>query len=145
MTAQTLTRDHSASEPSRALHYGLWTLQILLGLAFAFAGFTKAATPLVELATRMPWVSDVPGALVRFIGVSELAGGLGLILPAATRIKPQLTALAAAGLTLVMILAALFHAARGEYAGIAINGVLGGLAAFIAWGRSKRAPIEARG
>jgi hypothetical protein len=92
----------------------------------------------------MIWVNAVPVGLVRFIGASELAGALGLILPAATRIKPSLTPLAASGLIVVMVLAAAFHASRGELQALPINFVLGGLAAFVAWGRFRRAPVEAR-
>ena len=92
----------------------------------------------------MPWVGDVPGALVRFIGVSELLGGIGLLLPSLTRIAPKLTALAAAALVAVMVLASGFHLLRGEYAAIGFNVVLGGLAAFVAWGRSSKAPIKSR-
>lgn len=84
----------------------------------------------------MPWVTTVPAFLVRFIGLSEVAGALGLLLPGLTKIQPQLTSSrATAGLTVVMILAALFHASRGEFGNIGINVVLGALAAFVAWRR----------
>jgi hypothetical protein len=71
------------------------------------------------------WTRALPPALVRFIGVSELAGALGLIMPAITRIKPRLTPLAAAGLVLVMIFAAAFHILRGELGALLINATLG--------------------
>jgi putative oxidoreductase len=74
-------------------------------------------------------------ALLRFIGVAELAGGLGLILPAATRIRPMLTPLAALGLATIMTLAFVFHIQRGEWDALPVNAVLGALAAFVAWGR----------
>jgi putative oxidoreductase len=77
---------------------------------------------------------DVPRWLVRFIGTSELLGALGLILPAAMRIKPALTGFAALGLLTIMVLAALFHVSRGEFGMLPINSVLGALAAFVAWG-----------
>lgn len=121
----------------------LWIVQILLALAFGMAGSLKTFTPIDELALQMPWVTSTP-ALVRFIGVSELAGALGLILPALTRIRPSLTPLAAAALVLVMILATLFHAVRGEWPGVPVNLVLGGLAAFVAWGRFRKVPIAPR-
>jgi putative oxidoreductase len=92
----------------------------------------------------MDWVNSVPEGLVRFIGASELAGALGLLLPALTRIKPGLTALAAVGLATVMLLAALFHLSRGEGGALVPNFVLAGLAVFIAWGRTKKAPIAPR-
>lgn len=104
----------------------------------------KAIQPIQELAVRMIWADDLPAALVRFIGISEVLGGLGLVLPAATRIKPMLTPLAALGLALIMLLAALFHLVRSEFAAIGTNVVLGVLAAFVAWGRTKKAPILPR-
>ena len=69
-------------------------------------------------------------------------GAIGLILPAATKIKPSLTPLAALGLLTIMILAMAFHLSRGEVQATPVNIVLGGLAAFVAWGRTKRAPIR---
>ena len=134
----------SAPSASKALTIGLWVVQVLLALAFCAAGFTKVFTPFAELATPMPWTQAMPEALVRFIGLSELLGGIGLVLPSLTRIKPMLTPLAAAGLVLVMVLAAGFHASRGEWSGLPVNFTLGALAAFVAWGRSRKAPIAAR-
>jgi putative oxidoreductase len=130
----------SPSNPNKALHYSLWAVQVLLGLAFLMAGQMKLFTAIPQLSTMLPWVASTPEALVRFIGLSELLGGLGLILPAATRIKPQLTALAAAGLVLVMVLASGFHVSRGELGALPVNFVLGGLAAFVAWGRFNSRP-----
>lgn len=142
MATQALTNDEAA--PSRALHYALWAAQVLLGLAFAAGGLMKATTPIAELALKMPWAAAIPEALTRFIGISELAGGVGLILPALTRIKPVLTAFAGVGLAIIMVLAALLHVQRGELSALPINFVLGGLATFIAWGRFRGAPISPR-
>src|SRR5688500_6961094 len=119
--------NHAPATRSKFLHWSLWAVQVLLGLAFVMAGSMKTSTPYFELAEKMAWVGAVPEGLVRIIGVSELLGGLGLILPAATRIRPTLTAYAAAGLTVIMILAAAFHLSRGEGAAVPINVVLGGL------------------
>lgn len=130
--------------PSRGLTTALWVVQGLLALAFLGAGFTKVSLPIDQLATQMSWVSHVPAALVRFIAVAELLGAVGLILPAATRILPVLTPLAAAGLALVMALGAATHASIGELAMVVPNFVLLGLAAFVAWGRFKKAPIAPR-
>lgn len=147
MAAQQATFDqHPAAPPKRALHISLWIAQCVLALAFGMAGIMKVTTPIAELAAKLPWTAEVPLALVRFIGTAELLGAVGLILPAATRIRPGLTALAAAGLVTVMALALSFHAMRGELAQAApINLVLGGLAAFVAWGRFRKAPVRARG
>jgi predicted tellurium resistance membrane protein TerC len=140
MTASTTT----SVAPSKGLHIGLWVAQVLLAVAFGMAGAMKTFTPLDELAQTLPWVAESGAGLVRFIGVSELAGALGFILPAATRIKPSLTALAALGLVVVMVLAAGFHVMRGEAQALPVNLVLGGLAAFVAWGRWKKQPIAPR-
>ena len=82
---------------------------------------------------------------MRFIGAAELAGALGLLLPSLTRIQPRLTVLAALGLIVVMVLASAFHLSRGEGAMLPMNLALAAVAAFIAWGRSKAAPIAPRG
>jgi hypothetical protein len=72
---------------------------------------------------------------VKLIGTAELAAALGLILPAAARVAPVLTPLAATGLVVLMVLAAITHARRREPGGIAVNAVLLVLAAVVAWGR----------
>ena len=121
----------------------LWLVQILLAAAFGMAGVMKATQPVDVLAANgIAWAPQVPLALVRFIGISELLGAVGLILPALTKIKPFLTPLAALGLLTVMILAMGFHVSRGEATALPINIVLGGLAAFVAWGRASRAPVR---
>jgi putative oxidoreductase len=126
------------------LHIALWGVQGLLAATFISTGLMKATSPVAQLQANMPWVSGTMGQLVRFIGTVELLGALGLILPAATRIKPWLTPLAALGLTTVMVLAAATHVARGEFSLLGGTVILGGLAAFVAWGRFRKAPIPAR-
>lgn len=128
----------------KGLHVGLWVAQGLLAAAFLASGSMKMSAPLEQLRAAMPWVNGAMGEAVRFIGTVEVLGALGLILPAATRIKPWLTPLAALGLTVVMVLAAATHAVRGEPQVILFNAILGGLAAFVAWGRSRKAPITPR-
>jgi len=83
----------------------------------------------------MKWVSQVSPGLVRFIGVAELLGGVGLIVPWATGIASMLTPVAAAALVLVMILAAAHHIKRHEWPELVPGIVLGALSAFVAWGR----------
>jgi uncharacterized membrane protein YphA (DoxX/SURF4 family) len=113
----------------------LWILQVVLALMFAMAGVQKATQPKDKLVTRLPWVADFSQGTVRFIGLAELAGALGLILPAATGIAPVLTPLAAVGLAVIMVLAAITHARRKEPGAIAFNAVLFVVAVVIAWGR----------
>lgn len=132
----------SRSSPSRALHLSLWVVQVLLAVAFGLFGVPKVFQPLEELARSIPWVGSSPAALVRFVGVAEVLGAVGLVLPAALRIKPGLTPLAALGLLVIMVLAAGLHLVQGEFLGLPINLVLGGLAAFVVWGRLKKAVVE---
>lgn len=129
---------------ARGVNFALWAIQGILAVAFGMAGFMKLATPIPELAANMAWAAEVPALMVRFIGLSELLGAIGLIVPALTRIKPEYTTYAAIGLVAVMVLAAIFHVVRGEYEFILINVILGGLAAFIAWGRHTKVPILAK-
>jgi putative oxidoreductase len=139
------THAMSSSRESRdVLHVTLWSAQIVLFLVFSLTGLAKLTSPINELAPMMPWVLDVPLTLVRFIGAAELAGALGVLLPALTRVRPQLTPLAALGLTVVMALATVVHLARGEFVHALIPLGLGFLAAFVAWGRYARAPIQDR-
>lgn len=118
----------------------LWLLQILGGFFFAGSGFGKVLLyddGLYAAAPRaVAWYAAVPQALIVFIGIVEVLGGIGLILPAMTGVRPRLTPLAAGGLTLTMILAAAFHLVRGEFSLIPANLVLAGVGAIIAGGRS---------
>jgi len=129
---------------SKVLNILLWVGQITLAGMFGMAGVAKATRPIAELAPQIPWTADMPEVLVRFIGTAELLGALGLVLPALTRIRPVLTPLAAAGLVTIMALASVFHATRAEPGGIVVNLLLGSIAAFVAWGRYRKAPIAAR-
>ena len=133
-----------AAPASKALHLGLWVAQLFLAFAFFGAGMMKSSAPMAELAEKMVWPGQVPAVLVRFIGMSELAAALGLILPTALRIKPRLTGWAGVGLVVIMLLAAGLHAVRAEYMGIVVNVVLGGLSAFVAWGRLKAVVVAPR-
>ncbi|MDB4981957.1 MAG: putative integral rane protein [Myxococcales bacterium] len=134
----------SGPTTGRALRASLWVTQAILALAFGFSGAAKAFLPLDRVAGMIPWSPDVAPALLRFIGVTELLAAVGLVLPSLLRVRPRLTPLAALGLVVVMTLASGFHALRHEPAGIVATVVLGGLAAFVAWGRFRAAPIGGR-
>lgn len=125
--------------------YVLWIVQVLLALMFLFAGGTKLVlSSEVLAAVGPPNQIALPVWFVRFIGVAEVLGALGLILPGLLRIKPWLTPLAAAGLVVIMIGAtALTMAAGGPGAGVAPL-VVGLVAAFVAYGRWRLAPHTAR-
>ena len=130
--------------PGRGLRIGLWVAQALIFFAFASAGLVKLLTPIPQLAAMMPWAGQYSETFVRFIGVIDLAGGIGILLPALTRILPRLTVLAALGCTVLQIFALVFHISRGEAAVTPLNLVLLALAVFVLWGRSRKAPIAAR-
>jgi len=128
---------------SKALHIGLWVVQVLLAFAFGMSGFMKIISPIEQLAASgMTFVNNFSPEMVRFIGVSEMLGALGLLLPAALRIKPFLTPLAALGLGTIMVFAATYHITHNE--SFVPNVVLFSLAAFVAWGRYKKAAIQAK-
>lgn len=126
---------------NKRLNFGLWTTQVLLAAMYLMAGSTKLFQPIEEIAKMLPWAAEMPDGMVRFIGLSELLGGLGLLLPSILRIQPRLTVFAAIGLTLVQVLAAGFHLSRGETSVIGMNFLLIAMAAFVAWGRAKKVPI----
>jgi uncharacterized membrane protein len=129
---------------NKKLNIALWIAQSLLAAMFLMTGVMKLTSPIETLAESLPWVTSVPVALIRFIGLAEFLGGLGLLLPSILKIKPQLTVWAARGLTAVMVLAAIFHGSRGEFSAIGMNVVLLAIAVFIFWGRSKKAPIQTK-
>jgi uncharacterized membrane protein YphA (DoxX/SURF4 family) len=123
----------------------LWIIQVLLALLFLFAGGMKLViSPEVLQSMGSPNQIVLPGLFVRFIGVCEVLGGLGLILPGLLRIRPGLTPLAAAGLVIIMIGATVLSFAADGMAAAIIPFVTGILAAFVAYGRWRLAPHRAR-
>ncbi len=121
----------------------LWILQVLVGLAFIGAAYSHGIAPEQMLAQPGgEWVAALPRGLLSFIALCEFLGGVGVILPALTRIKPWLTPLAAALLALVMLLAMGFHIIRGEYPNVIFNLVLFALAAAVAYGRFALVPLK---
>jgi uncharacterized membrane protein YphA (DoxX/SURF4 family) len=116
--------------------YVLWIVQGLLAALFLFAGAMKLVLPLEQMAGPI----TLPGPLLRFIGVAEVLGAIGLILPGLLRIRPGLTPLAAAGLVIIMIGATGIGLWAGDVAITMISLVVGLLAAFVAYGRWRLAP-----
>ncbi len=125
----------------RGLHYTLWTFQVLLALLFLFAGISKLVTPAEKLAAMAPTFSV---NFLRFIGVVETLGGLGMVLPGLLKIKTGLTPLAAAGLVIVMIGAVVVSYQTLGLKGIAVPLVTGIVAAFVAYGRWRLVPLPER-
>lgn len=113
----------------------LWIVQALLAALFALSGLSKAIQPRDELAGMYPWMLDVSATTLRFIGVLEMLGAIGLILPAAIEVAPILTPIAAAALGTMMLFAAAMHVRRGEPSAVRNTAILVALATFVAWGR----------
>jgi hypothetical protein len=113
----------------------LWVVQVLVAVAFLGAWATKLSQPKEKLLKNMAWVEDFSQPTVRIIGALEILGAIGVVVPALTGILPWLTPLAALGLVLLMLGAALTHLRRTEYGYIIMNAVLLVLAAFVVWGR----------
>jgi uncharacterized membrane protein YphA (DoxX/SURF4 family) len=120
------------------MRYALWIVQGLLALLFLFAGVMKFVMSVEEMTQQV----QMPGAFLRFIGVCEILGGLGLILPSLLRIRPGLTPLAAAGLIVIMIGATIVSVMIGGVAAAIAPFVVLLLLAFVAYGRWKVAPIR---
>jgi hypothetical protein len=118
----------------------LWIIQVLLALLFLFAGGTKLIIPPDVLAAMgSPNQVHLPGLLIRFIGVCEVLGALGLILPGLLRIKPWLTPLAAAGLVIIMIGATVLTVIGDGVGAAVVPFVTCLLTAFVAFGRRRSA------
>lgn len=113
----------------------LWILQALLAALFALSGLGKAFQPKEKVLAKAPALADYAPATIRFIGVTELAGAIGLVLPAAVGIATVLTPLAALGIAVLMALAAVVHVRRREAQGVAVTLVLCLLSVVIFWGR----------
>jgi uncharacterized membrane protein YphA (DoxX/SURF4 family) len=114
----------------------LWILAGLLAVAFLAAGTMKMVRSKEQLASSgMAWVEDFSPGMVKLIGLLEFLAAIGLVLPAALDVVPVLVPLAALGLALMMIGAAVVHARRKEFSGMAPSLVLLVLAAVVAWGR----------
>ncbi len=130
---------HSGGKPLQrrpAVTYALWILQILLALLFLYAGGMKLVLPLEAMAGPVP----LPGLFLRFIGVAEVLGAIGLILPGLLGIRPELTPLAAAGLVIIMIGATTITLAGGSVPQAMIPLTVGLLLAFVAYGRWRLEP-----
>jgi uncharacterized membrane protein len=130
------------------MHRFAWVVQVVLGVYFVAIGVMHFAVP-EGLPDQMAWMYDLPTWLHVASGTAEILGGLGLVLPAATRVRPELTPMAAAGLAIVMVLAALWHVPRGEAPNVVLTLVLAVVLVWLARGAvavaSDRASTSRRG
>jgi hypothetical protein len=121
---------------SKGMNITLWIAQIVVA-ASLLMGTAMKFMPIEKISAMMPWTGQLPPIIVRLLGLIDLLGALGLVLPAMFHIKPQLTVWAAIGTILLMLCAIVFHISRGEASVIGFNIFLAALATFIAWGRKK--------
>lgn len=121
----------------------LWVLQIVFGLYFVGVGVTHFTLP-DGLPEMMGWMYDLSDGLHVAAGTAEILGGLGLILPAITRIRPELVVWAAYGLVIVMLGAVVWHISRGEVAQIVLNVINVAILGFIGYGRQRLHPLGPR-
>ena len=112
----------------------LWIGQVLLAVMFLIHGRMMLQPP-TQVQPGMSYIHDLPSGLRRFIGVMEILGSIGLVVPALVNVLPVLTPIAAAGLVIVMVLAAAYHVPRREKPNIVLNLVLAAFALFVAYGR----------
>jgi uncharacterized membrane protein YphA (DoxX/SURF4 family) len=123
---------------TKRINVAIWTVQILLACLFLFAGGAKLVMPIAQMTKQFP----LPGLFLRFLGVVEIAGALGLILPSLLRIRPYLTPLAAGGLVIVMSGATAISMAGGSVAPAIPPFVIGCLAGLVVYARTRRVPIR---
>lgn len=134
--------NESPEQAARGLNAALWAVQTLLFLLFAGGAVWKVVTPRHEIAEMMPWVGEVPAAFFYGTAALDFLGGVGVLLPAVTRVRPELTPWAALGCALLMAAAAIFHTQRGEASDTPFNYVLLVLSSFVYFGRRYRVPIS---
>lgn len=141
-----MTLEAGAGRRSNWWSIGLWIGQMLLAAVYLMAGWMKLSQPMADLATMgMGYTLEMPELFIRFVGLMEILGAIGLIAPAASRIMPILTPLAALGLSVVQVAAIILHATRGETAmTLPMNLILLALSLFVLWGRLRKSPIAAR-
>lgn len=131
------------SKSSKLFSAVLWVAQALVFVGFVIIGWMKLFKPIPELAAMWAWTGQLPAAVVRGLGIIDIAGGVGIFLPALTRIKPGLTVLAAIGCVVLQICAMTFHISRGEIAAIPVNVIFLAFSAFVLWGRRVQ-PVRPR-
>jgi putative oxidoreductase len=139
MDTRTLTHGMTGH---RVLHIALWGATWVLSLAFAITASIKLVFPLHSVREILPWTRSFTPLMIRSLGVIELIGVQGMLLPGLTRSAPSIVPMASAGLALLMVAAGCFHLVRNEPGQIGLPVVLFILATFITWGRAAAVPIH---
>lgn len=128
---------------SKALHITIWVAQILLAVILVLGTVIKFQ-PIEKASAMMPWTGQIPVLFVRLMGIVDLLGAIGIILPSLFRIKPRVTVWAALSIIALMVCATIFHILRGEASVIGFNIFVTVIAGFVAWGRQRYHVIPSR-
>lgn len=123
---------------SKTIYIIRWIAQVILAVVLIWAAAMKLFQPVEKLAAMWPWTGQVPVALVKFTGLVDLAGALGLVLPSLLRTQSKLTYIAAMGIILLMIIAGVFHIVRGEASQTGVNIFIAIVAAFIVYSYTRK-------
>lgn len=129
------------AQMQKPLLISLWVAQLVVATLFIWLGCYKFLAPIPVLAKFIPWAGQLPVPFVRTIGLIDITGGLGLVLPGLTRVAPGLTTWAALGCSVLQVCAITFHVSRGEVSATPFNLVLLALSIFILWGRNRQLPL----
>ncbi len=121
----------------KAMHITLWTAQIIVAACLTMGAIMKFM-PIEKISEMMPWTGELSPAIVRLLGLLDLLGALGLILPLLLHFKANLTSWTAISIVALMLSAIIFHVSRGEASVIGFNIFLAAIAVFVAWGRFKK-------
>lgn len=130
--------DTTLVQHGRRLSFALWALQAILAALFLMAGIMKFVMPIAQMAKQ----TSLPAPLIHFVGVCEILGAIGLVVPALSRIRPVLTPIAACGLVIIMVGATVVSVPEGWMALFPF--LIGVVAAWVAYGRFRLRPIEPR-
>ena len=129
---------------NKGLHIAIWIAQGLTSILLFVGAFMKLTMPISELSINLKWTAESPKFMVRALGIIDLIGAVGIILPSLLKVKPKLAPIAALGTILLMVSAIVFHIIRNEASVIGFNFVMIVFATFVYWGRSKKAIILAK-
>lgn len=131
-------------KPSKVLNTSLWASQIILALALFSGTYLKVFMSIDALSEIFKWAGEIPPSMVRFTGVVDFFGGLGLILPIFPNVSHRVAGYAGISIVALMVCASIFHISRGETSDITTNIIFAILSIFIAWGRLKKKNCSAQ-
>lgn len=132
---------HGPLAHERLVSSAMWGAQVLLATVFAGAGIVELSLPPERLAEGMPLSESVPLVLVRIVGALQMLAALAQMLPTASRVLTRGAAVAAAGLTVLMLAASMVHALRGEIQALPVTLSLALLALYCAWARLRLSDV----